>query len=222
MNDSRLKKSGNTRRRVSGRDSKTVNRPGRPVGDREAKQSELLAAATSVIAQEGYAGASLRKVAQRAGCTTGAVTYYFANKQEMVTAVAKGLWDEFDTLLESRQEKVGIRTIIERWLDWTTAHSDSRLALFQLLALARHEPACASITRRRYSRFRREFASILERGQREGMVRSDIAADVLADQLCAIGDGWMMMLPVEPGRFKPSRRKVLLDSVMTTISPPGT
>lgn len=46
-------------------------RRGRPVGDREAKRAELLRAAISVIAQEGFAGASLRKVAQRAGCTTG-------------------------------------------------------------------------------------------------------------------------------------------------------
>src|SRR5689334_4432055 len=57
---------------------------GRPAGDREAKRADLLKAAIAVIAQDGFAGASLRKVAQRAGCTTGAVTYYFANKREMV------------------------------------------------------------------------------------------------------------------------------------------
>src|SRR5690606_29762340 len=62
---------------------------GRPAGDRTAKRAELLKAAASVIAQEGYTGASLRKVAQRAGCTTGAVTYYFANKRELVVALAE-------------------------------------------------------------------------------------------------------------------------------------
>ncbi|WP_228395933.1 helix-turn-helix domain-containing protein [Streptomyces sp. RB17] len=56
-----------------------VVRRGRPTGDHAAKRAELVNAAASVIAQEGYANASLRKVAQRAGCTTGAVTYYFAN-----------------------------------------------------------------------------------------------------------------------------------------------
>lgn len=47
----------------------TARGRGRPVGDHEAKRAELLKAAISVIAQEGLAGASLRKVAQRAGCT---------------------------------------------------------------------------------------------------------------------------------------------------------
>jgi TetR/AcrR family transcriptional regulator, transcriptional repressor of aconitase len=49
--------------------------------DREAKSSELIEAARYVIARDGYAGASLLKVAARAGYSTGAVTYYFANKE---------------------------------------------------------------------------------------------------------------------------------------------
>ncbi|WP_414694373.1 TetR family transcriptional regulator, partial [Phenylobacterium sp.] len=45
---------------------KTQARRGRPVGDRDARRAELLAAAIAVIAQEGYAGTSLRKVAEQA------------------------------------------------------------------------------------------------------------------------------------------------------------
>ena len=76
-----------------------VGRRGRPTGDHEAKRRELLRAATSVIAEEGLANTSLRKVAQRAGCTTGAVTYYFADKEELVTSVADVGFDRFDAML---------------------------------------------------------------------------------------------------------------------------
>lgn len=62
-------------------DIEQVSTRGRPIGDREAKREALLRAASSVIAEEGYASASLRKVAKSAGYTTGAVTYYFANKK---------------------------------------------------------------------------------------------------------------------------------------------
>src|SRR5271169_4609571 len=75
---------------------------GRPIGDREAKSAELIEAARYVIAREGYAGASLRKVAARAGCSTGAVTYYFANKEAMVAKVAEALFDEFDEWLKDQ------------------------------------------------------------------------------------------------------------------------
>src|ERR1051326_1463853 len=66
---------------------------GRPVGDRDAKRTELLGAAISVIAQDGFAGASLRKVAERAGCSTGTVSYYFANKEEMMAAVIENQFE---------------------------------------------------------------------------------------------------------------------------------
>lgn len=205
---------------ASSKSPKPAARRGRPVGDREAKRKELLAAAISVIADEGYGGASLRNVAKRAGCTTGAVTYYFANKEAMVTAVADSLFDEFDNLLAFDKEQIEVGDILGQWLDLSNRKKpDGWLALFQLLAHARHEHEFASVFRRRYVRYRRTLTTILERGQRQGKVRDDIAADVLADQLSAMGDGWIMMMPIEPKRFTPSRVKVLLDASVSLLSP---
>lgn len=198
------------------RKPKAAAKRGRPVGDRAAKRTELLKAAVSVLADEGYAGTSLRKVAQRAGCTTGAVTYYFANKEAMVAAVTEHLFDRFDTLLDLD----GTEQRFARWLEWAGSDSDLWLAQFQLLALARHEPAFAAIFQRRYANYRRTLASSLAKGQKEGTIRSDIPADILADQLAGMADGWMTMLPIEPERFKPKRIKTLLDAVNVLIAPP--
>src|SRR5215510_7795076 len=90
-------------------------RRGRPPGDHEAKRRELLKAATSVIAEEGLANTSLRRVAQRAGCTTGAVTYYFADKEELVSSVADIGFDRFDAMLIAAREEADIRKVFERW-----------------------------------------------------------------------------------------------------------
>lgn len=194
---------------------------GRPVGDREARRAELLDAALAVIAEEGYAGASLRKVAERAGCTTGAVTYYFANKEAMMAEVIESRFDHFDTLLEV-QDRQDIRAGFQLWLDWMRDESsDERMAGLQLLAHARHEPALAAVYQRRYGRYRDTLTAILARQQRQGLVRDDIPAEVLSDQLCAMGDGWMMLLPIEPERFEPERVKLLLDATMALIAPPG-
>lgn len=221
MSDSRPNPSPSNRSKASDNESEPVARRGRPVGDRNAKRAELLAAAISVIAQEGYAGASMRRVAQQAGCTTGAVTYYFANKEEMVTAVAQNLFDKIDSLLESNQERIDIKALIDQWLAWmSTEESNGWLAWLQLLAHARHEPAFAGVIKQRYARFRHVFTSVLERGQSQGMIRGDIAAELLADQLSAISDGWMMMLPIEPERFSADRGQQLLDALITMISPP--
>ncbi len=47
-------------------DGEQVSTPGRPDGDQEAKRKALLRAASSVIAEEGYANASLRNVVTHA------------------------------------------------------------------------------------------------------------------------------------------------------------
>ncbi|MFH8349120.1 TetR/AcrR family transcriptional regulator [Streptomyces sp. NPDC018045] len=213
--------SENSTRRVR-RDGGTaaVVRRGRPTGDRAAKRAELLAAAASVIAQEGYANTSLRKVAQRAGCTTGAVTYYFANKEELVTALAESRFDSFDAMLATERSQPDIRAILERWLFRNTGDPEFWPVMSQLLVHARHEPAFAAVIERRYARLRDVLAALLATGQAQGTVRDDIPADLLADQVGALGDGWMLMLPIEPKRFTASRVQVLLDAAITLISPP--
>ncbi|MGW7412677.1 TetR/AcrR family transcriptional regulator [Streptomyces sp. NPDC054863] len=197
-----------------------VVRRGRPTGDRAAKRAELLKAAASVIAQEGYAHTSLRKVAQRSGCTTGAVTYYFANKEELVTALAENRFDGFDAMLATGQDRPDVRTILERWLLRTTDDPEFWPVMSQLLIHARYEPAFAAVIERRYARHRSELASLLAAGQAQKTIRADIPADLLADQLGAIGDGWMMMFPIEPHRFTPDRVQALLDAALTLIAPP--
>ncbi|KYQ81191.1 TetR family transcriptional regulator [Acinetobacter lactucae] len=200
--------------------SAKMTRRGRPVEDREAKRAELLKSAISVIASEGYAGTSIRKVAQHAGCTTGAVTYNFANKEEMVVEVTKCLFDEFDILLDAGEHSTDIFGMLQGWLDRSKADNPELWsALFQLFAHARHESAFSTIIRKRYSQFKKVLASRLEKGQETGVIRDDIPAEILADQISAISDGWMLMLPLEPQRFSGKQGQALLDAVITLISP---
>ncbi|WP_371234481.1 TetR/AcrR family transcriptional regulator [Pseudomonas sp. QE6] len=198
-----------------------VTRRGRPVGDHNAKRAELLAAAIAVIAEDGYAGASMRKVAKHAGCTTGAVTYYFANKEEMVSAVAQNLFDKVEALMEINRDQLDIKSLIQQWHQWISFEDlDSWLAWLQLLSHARHEPAFSNVIKQRYAHFRQISASLIEEGQRQGKIRDDIPADVLSDQISAFSDGWLMMLPIDPERFSAERGQALLDALIVLISPP--
>lgn len=221
MSDSQSTPVPNSTRKAQKSATESSTRRGRPTGDHNAKRAELLSAAIMVIAQEGYAGASLRRVARQAGCTTGTVTYYFANKEEMVAAVAQNLFDEIDTLREINQTRIDLKAIVGQWLDSMNGDEpNSWLAWLQLLAHARHEPAFASVIKQRYARFREVFTAVLKEGQSLGLIRNDIAAEMLADQISAMSDGWMMMMPVEPERFSTERRQSLLNALVTMIAPP--
>jgi hypothetical protein len=138
----------------------------------------------------------------------------------MVVAVARLLFDEFDALLEEGEDPIDVKAILARWIDRTKANdSELWLVLFQLLSHARHEPAVIAVVQQRYARFRHTLTSVLARGQSQGKIRTDIPADLLADQLSAISDGWMMMMPIEPDRFRPKRVQALLDAAVKMVAP---
>ena len=197
-----------------------ARRAGRPTGDHTAKRGELLRAATAVIAEDGFANASLRKVAERAGCTTGAVTYYFANKDDLVRQLVESRFDDYDAMAETSLAETDIKGLLEAWLTTITDDTEFWPVMFELLAHARHNPPFAALIEARYARFRERCTVMLAEGQARGSVRDDILAELLADQLSAIGDGWMLMLPIEPARFTPARARALVDSVIALIAPP--
>ena len=53
------------------------------VVDVDEKRREIIAAAVRLIADEGFGSATMRRVAKEVGCTTGQVTHYFANREEI-------------------------------------------------------------------------------------------------------------------------------------------
>src|SRR5262245_1209371 len=148
----------------------TPARRGRPTGDHDAKRRELLRAASSVIAEEGLANMTLRKVAKRAGYTTGAVTYYFADRDELVASVTEAGFDRFDEMLDAAREQTDIRTVFERWLARSSTDHVWPV-MFQILAEARHDRALAAVIAKRYARYREVHTAILADGQARGTVR---------------------------------------------------
>jgi AcrR family transcriptional regulator len=198
-----------------------ARRRGRPVGDREAKSGELIAAARAVIAREGYAAASLRKVAEQAGATTGAVSYYFENREAMVLAVAEALFDEFDAWMAAQGGACDPQSLCANLLEWTTrGGGEAWLVCLQLIVGARSDAALASVIARRDAHFMANLTKLLEKGQAQGLIRQDFPADVLADQFSAMGDGWALSYPIEPDRFAPERMRQLADVAAAMLAPP--
>lgn len=52
-----------------------------------ARRAQIIEAAIETLNDVGFAGASLAKIAQRAGISTALISYHFANKQELMEAV---------------------------------------------------------------------------------------------------------------------------------------
>lgn len=63
----------------------------RPKRRKEERPEEILAAALTVFTRDGFAGARLDEIADRAGCTKGTIYVYFDSKEELFRAVVRQL-----------------------------------------------------------------------------------------------------------------------------------
>jgi AcrR family transcriptional regulator len=59
------------------------------VVDSESRRLELADVTWRLIAEEGFEGTTMRRIAEKANCTTGLVTHYFANKDELLLAAVE-------------------------------------------------------------------------------------------------------------------------------------
>lgn len=61
--------------------------------DHDARRRELIEASWQVIATEGLEGVTMRKIASEAGCTTGRLTHYFADREALILASLRTSYD---------------------------------------------------------------------------------------------------------------------------------
>lgn len=57
------------------------------------KRNAILNAATSVIAEDGFHGAKIAKIAERAGVATGSIYRYYPNKEAIIVVILEQLWE---------------------------------------------------------------------------------------------------------------------------------
>jgi AcrR family transcriptional regulator len=117
--------------------------------DHEQKKMEIAASACVAIAEMGIEKANLIEIGKQAGCTTGAITHYFADKDEVLIAAwdyayrqlmkqierisSRKPYSLIDVLSESLPTKKRTRILTKVWMTLTIRSLDSvRLAKKQI------------------------------------------------------------------------------------------
>lgn len=197
----------------------TKSSRGRPVGDHDEKRHELLCTAIRLLVTDGYAGLSMRNLASRAQVTTGAITYYFANKSELMKGISDELFNRF-TLLVAKNSEIDVKQAVEEWINWS--YSDGGeiwKAFLQIQLYATEDQAFIDYAQKRYDIFISQLRTFIESGQKLKQIRNDISADILAEQLSAMGDGFMIMQFICPERLSIEKVALLKKGILSLISP---
>jgi len=95
--------------------------------DREARRAEIIEASWQVIAAEGLAGLSMRKIADAAGCTPGRLVHHFADREEIVLAALRAVYDTAGARLERVRHSLPARERLLAYLEETLPLDRKRL-----------------------------------------------------------------------------------------------
>jgi AcrR family transcriptional regulator len=160
------------------------------VVDHAQRRRELVAATWAVVAAEGIEAATVRRIAEEAGCTTGRITHYFADKEEVLVAalrqVHRAAGKRMLAAIGPRGGLAALRAVLaealpldeERILEWRV-----------WLAFWGSAATSTRLQAEQHERYR-EWRGLLNRVLATAQLPAGIDLDRLVDQIVALVDGF--------------------------------
>ncbi len=192
------------------------------VVDHEERRAELCGAVWRLASREGLEAVTVRRVAEEAGWSTGAVVHYFSDKEDLLLSAFQTVADRVSRRLEKLEEQTNEPLELARaWLvEGLPLDSDRRAEVrvwFALLGLALTRPALARAQRLTYRAWRGRVAELLREAQDAGVVRADTDCPAAATALVALVDGLAIQATFEPRAVSGARAVELVDAHLDTL-----
>jgi len=163
-----------------------------PLEEEPEKRRAILHAALKVFAERGYHGCRIADVAGEAGVAYGLVYHYFRNKDELLESVFDEQWRIFIGAIRAISEGPGgaaeqIASVIRFALDvFRTAPAAVRVLILEVPRSP--DVVRAGSTRQTFETAMRLVAEMVQRGQREGELRTDLEPLVAAASVLGVLD----------------------------------
>jgi TetR/AcrR family transcriptional regulator, transcriptional repressor of bet genes len=192
------------------------------VVDHEERRAELGAAVWRLASREGLEAVTVRRVADEAGWSTGAVVHYFSDKEELLLFAFRTVADRVGRRLAAAEERTDeplelARTWLVQGLPLDAERRAEVRVWFAFLGLALARPAFARAQRLTYRAWRRRVADLLDEAQRRGQVRADVDCAAAAAALVAVVDGLAIQSTCEPRALGGQRQAEILDQHLDAL-----
>jgi TetR/AcrR family transcriptional repressor of bet genes len=173
---------------------------------RASRRKELIEAAIHVIAQHGYAGCTVGRVAQRAGASQGLMNFHFKSIDLLLEAAFGHLADEFDRAWKARVSEAGpepwdrITAMIEAYFGAEVFTAEKLAVWFTFWVDSGLRDAFRSDAVRVERRYHRDLEAEIAR-----LVSNRKDAATLIGMLTALVDGYWLQALLYPKSFKPKQ-----------------
>lgn len=168
-----------------------------------ATRDRLLTATANLIARDGIAAATSRRITDEAGVNLAAITYWFGSKRNLVDAALRGqvaaLVEPALAILEHDGDPVTRMAAAVRYLLSTFAERQGQSAAYltALLEVTRHSDP-ADPTRAVVARVRERLAAVNAELVASGAVPAWVDPDAMAALIIAAGHGIALQSTLDP------------------------
>lgn len=192
------------------------------VVDHDQRRRELLEATAAVIAAEGIQAATVRRIAAEVGCTTGLVTHYFAEKDELVIGalhhVHSAAADRMRALSRQASGLDALRGVLTEALPLTSTGQREWRVWLSFWGVAWTSAALSAEHRDRYEVWRGGIHHLLRDAARLGQIAPGLDLREATDRLVALVDGLGLQAMYEPHRLTRRRVMAIIDAQLAELA----
>lgn len=187
-----------------------------------ATSEELVQAALRVIARDGVAAATTRKIADEAGVPLGTVHYWFADKNDLLEQVVREVLRRLETAATATgtPEDATLETVREgmhaAWAEIAGDDPGAQLGMYELTALALRTPAMRQLARVQYTSYR-DLAARFLTPVLAGL--DDTRAALIAEFVAVSFDGLCLAWLADPEGTHPTEVLDLLAELVSRTLP---
>lgn len=188
----------------------------------DGRRTDLIDAALRVLARDGVASATTRKIADEAGLPLGAVNYWFAGKDDLMEAVIIDVLDKLSDAMERAAAASNGATLLDSLrAAWRVVEDDdpgAQLALYELTSLSIRTPAMRDLARRQYALYRETAKRITDNWIRASGVDLPGGPEIVAQLCSVVFDGMSIAWLADPDGWNPDDVFVLLSHLLSTAA----
>ncbi|MFC5381418.1 TetR/AcrR family transcriptional regulator [Aquipuribacter nitratireducens] len=179
------------------------------------RRREIVAAVYRVLARDGLEGATLRRIATEAGCTTGSVTHHFADRRALLEATVDTAVEESMARLLASWRREGPRAGLAEMLPLDETRRQEVTVWLAGVQAGAQDPELAERLANRCAAAQERLVAELRarRGDADGGATDD-DVELLADEVLSAVDGLAVYAVADPRRYPPERQLALVDRVL--------
>ncbi len=186
------------------------------------KRIEVSEAAWKVIVREGLDRTSIRAIARELDCTTGVITHYFRDKQELILFALDRVTEKLQQAMEEIAEKpLSLTRLVEMLSAFLPLDAKRQEILQVWLAFLGYAVGRSSLMLEHQTsagQLRKVIMQELIALQSAKMIRGDIDAGVEANILLALVNGLALDSIIQTQHLAPQQHKMVIQKYLEGLA----